>query len=511
MKVLRRCLPVVLALSFGTVHAQPQADTLSIRFRLDSIRVDMEYAGNAKAWETFVSNYTYRYSTVSPRALRLDIYSGASPEGTAAHNRWLGENRGIAIRRLVRQRLGGGIGSIIVHNEAARWDGLYEAVAASSEPWRDEVLRIIEQPASPDENQRDHRELKLRALRGGQVWPVLLERYLAPLRSGATAVISWIDCPGGRDTIVVRDTVVLVQPMYVIHDSLASPSEASATPTPVLRQPVWILRSNIPLLLTATPNLQAEWSLGHKDKWSVNLEGVWSWWTFCHNAHANEIMYGSAELRRWLGRRWRHHTLSGWHLGLGAGVGYGDLELNSQGYQGEVYSGYVNLGWQHRFGRRRQWSFDAGIGFGYAHVTWRRYKGSTMFPVGKEEHYDDHLMWQETSRTNWIGPVHANISIGYVFPVRDGVWKRERANRRDAARNAVRFERDSLRIRERYEREDSLLGLRLERLELKARDGQMSETRLERLRTRIDVARQRNEERLEGDLDRARRKYGIVK
>lgn len=205
-KVLRWFLLTVTVLSCETMLAQLQTDTLGIRFRLDSIRIDMDFAGNRQAWDTFEQNFRDHFQNVSPRFLRLDIYSGASPEGTAAHNRWLGENRGIAIRRLVRQRLGSRVGSIIVHNEAARWDGLYESVAASNEPWRDEVLRIIEQPASVEENRIDHREPKLRALHGGAVWSILLSRYLAPLRSGATAILSYV---GGRDTIVVRDTVVM--------------------------------------------------------------------------------------------------------------------------------------------------------------------------------------------------------------------------------------------------------------------------------------------------------------
>lgn len=437
------------ALSEPQTFAAVQTDTLSIRFRLDSIRVDMNYAGNGKAWEAFESNFHYRYSGVSPEALRLDIYSGASPEGTAAHNRWLGENRGIAIRRLVRQRLGSNVGSIIVHNEAARWDGLYEAVAKSHEPWRNEVLRIIEMPASPDENQRDHRETLLRTLRGGSVWPILRDRYLAPLRSGATAVLSWRPIAGSRDTIVVRDTIILAQPIYM-NAPMESDDDAPEVRKPVQRWPVWILRTNIPMLGTGTPNLQAEWSLGHKDKWSLNVEGVWSWWTFNYNAYANEILYGSVELRRWLGRRYRHHTLSGWHLGLAVGGGYGDLEWRSKGYQAEVYSAYVNLGWQHRFGRRKQWAFDVGVGLGFAHIDWRRYDGSTIFPAGKEEYHDDHLMWQETGHTNWPGAVHANISIGYVFNQHDAKWRRERAMARDAEENSQLHLRDSLKAHEKY-------------------------------------------------------------
>ncbi len=457
-----------LLLSHGAAAEGLSSDTLNIRFRLDSIRVDMGYADNARAWSVFEEKFQKRYAEAPSHLLRLDIFSGASPEGSAAHNRWLGENRGVAIRRFVRQQLGDRLGAVIVHNEAARWDGLYEAVAASSEPWRDEVLRIIEQPASSNENLRDHRESQLRALRGGSVWPVLLEHYLAPLRSGASAVLSWIAAPGGRDTIVVRDTIIMAQPIYIRCDSITPPIEQVEQPKPVLRQPVWILRSNIPLLGTGTPNLQAEWSLDHKDRWSINVEGVWSWWTFSYNAYANEIIYGSVEFRRYLGRRYRHHTLGGWHIGLGLGGGYGDLEWRSKGYQAEVYSAFVNIGWQYRFGRRKQWAFDAGIGIGYAYVPWRRYDGSTLFPIGHEEVHDDHLMWRETGHTNWPGVNHLNISLGYVFNQKDAAWKRLQANERDIERNAYLHYRDSVHARKLYVRDSIKTAdkLRLKEIDL---------------------------------------------
>lgn len=458
-------LTMLLLAPLCAAHGQVRSDTLSIRFRLDSIRIDMDYAGNGAAWEAFRRRFRESYGSASPRSLRLDIFSGASPEGPAEHNRWLGESRGVAIRHLVRQSLGDRIGSVVVHNEAARWDGLYSAVAASREPWRDEVLRIIELPPTSEQYARDHRELKLRALRGGTVWPELLSRYLAPLRSGATAILSW---ESGRDTIVVRDTVVMVQSIYVNCDSLRQPVTAAEPPAaplkPRLRQPVWIAKTNLPFLFAGTPNLQVEWSLGHKDKWSLNVEGMWSWWTFRHDDYANQIIYGSVELRRWLGRRWRHHTLSGWHIGLAAGGGYGDLEWEGHGHQAEVYSGFLNIGWQGRSGRRKQWAFDVGVGLGYAYVTWRRYTGSRLWPVGYEERQTDHLMWRETGKNHFVGPVHLNISVGYVFPLKDAAWRRARAMERDARKYDYLHFRDSMIAREKFVK-DSLKIARKHRLE----------------------------------------------
>lgn len=406
--VMLMLFPLMAVAGVKTGAEDGVEDTLTIRFRLDSIHVDMGYIDNAKVWKTFEENYRKYFADKDSLPLRIDIYSGASPEGPAAHNIWLGKNRGVALQNQIRQLLNGRDARFVIHNEGPRWNALFNVVADSDEPWRDEVLRIIRQAPSSDGSKRDHREQQLRALRNGTVWPELLKKYLAPLRSGTSAVLSFLNA---RDTIFMRDTIVLAMTIYPDKKDKVEKKERG----PVFHQPVWILRSNIPLLGLGTPNLQAELSLGRRERWSVNVEGVLSWWTFSHNAYANQIIYGSVELRRWLGNRDHHHTLDGWHIGWAIGGGYGDVEWRSKGYQAEVYSTFLNIGWQHRFGSRRQWAFDAGFGLGYAFINWRNYKGSSLFPVGKEEQYDNHLMWQKTDHTNWIGTPHLNISIGYVF------------------------------------------------------------------------------------------------
>ena len=454
--LLRLLLLLTGLLTVGEAGAASvKTDTLHLRFRLDSIHIDMGYIDNAKVWRTFEENYQRYFARADSLPLRIDIYSGASPEGPAAHNIWLGESRGVALQNQIRKLLNGRETRFVIHNEGPRWDALYAAIAASDESWRDEVLRILEQEPSKNDKQRDHREQKLRALHDGKVWPVMLDKYLAPLRSGSTAVLSFLN---PRDTVYVRDTVVLAMTIYPDRHGDLVPSTAGVAAKkergPVVRQPVWILRTNLPLLGLGTPNIQAELSLDRRDRWSVNVEGVFSWWTFSRNAYANQIIYGSVELRRWLGDRSHHHTLDGWHVGLGIGGGYGDVEWKSNGYQAEVFSGFVNIGWQHRFGKRRQWAFDAGIGLGYAYIPYRRYEGSTRFPVGKEEEYDDHLMYQETRQLNWFGTPHVNISIGYVFSQRHAADRRKKSEAREAERQDYQQFKARMKAEEKQKRAD---------------------------------------------------------
>ena len=470
------CLGLLLMASVPACAQQEQvaSDTLEIRFQLDEVGIDMAFDGNAARWQSFLDRFNATYADKDSRFMYLDIYAGASPEGSQSYNRRVGEERAEAIRGLIYRHLPGRIGNVTVHNEAARWEGLYRLVEASDEPWRDEVLSILRQPSSINETGRDRREWLLRHLRDGSVWQRLLDDYMPALRSGGSAVVRWIP---ERDTLYVKDTVVLVYEAapcppspaiaYVDADGdLYDLADSTVIAKPVIRKPVWVLRTNLPFLAVGTPNLQAEWSLGHNDRWSFNIEGLWSWWTFSRNAFANQLIYGSAELRHWLGPRYRHHTLAGWHIGLGIGAGYGDIEWKSRGYQAEVYSGFLNIGWQGRFGKNKQWAFDAGIGLGYAYVPWRRYRGSRIYPEGKTEEHDDHLMWKETGRNHWIGAPHANISIGYVFPQKDAEWRRAKAIQRSAERSERLHLRDNQLARERYTRDSLNTALKMRKREI---------------------------------------------
>lgn len=310
MCLYRRCIMRLAVLLCGWL-ASPVAsaqkasdvttDTLTIRFRLDSVRIDMDYADNLRNWQTFEERFKYRFEKHTSGEIQVDIFAGASPEGPTIHNYWLDEQRGLSIRRLIRERLGKSVGRIAVHNEAARWSAFYDAVAESNEPWRDEVLRIIDMEPSANGSAWNHREVKLRNLHDGKVWPVLLDKYLSPLRSGGTAIVSWR--PDPCDTVIVRDTVMMpVQtiPQDTIH--IVQTDE----PAPVICwRPYVAFKTNMLFDALMTPNLEVEAPIGWS-RWSVMAE----WWTPWYRWHGPnkhnrcyELLTLGAELRYWFSRR----------------------------------------------------------------------------------------------------------------------------------------------------------------------------------------------------------------
>ena len=412
--VLLLLLPALTATAQQTTGMT--SDTLSIHFRLDSVKVDMDYADNATQWQRFEQRFASHYATQDPTAIRLDIYSGASPEGPAAHNRQLGEARGQSLRQLIRERLGQQIGRIAIHNEAARWEGLYDLVAASREPWRDEVLRIIEQPPSKDETRRDHRENSLRSLHNGEVWPVLLRDYLAPLRSGVTAVVSYM---AEHDTIFVRDTVFVgPQPGVGTIGGVGDGTGVRHYGEPEY-EAVWCWRPYVSLKTNLlfdglmAPNLEVEVPLGWS-RWSVMAE----WWTPWYRWHGNnkgnhcyEVLTVGAELRYWLSHR-RDATcprlLTGHFVGIyGAGGKY-DVQWSPdndhEGWQGE-YSSY-GLTYGYSFYPSRHWRIELSACAGYVGGPQRYYHG--MFD-------DEHLIWQRTQSLRYVGPTKLKFTLAYLL------------------------------------------------------------------------------------------------
>jgi len=393
------------------------SDTLEIRFKLDSILINMHFDDNMHRWDTFERNFRKRFAGRNPLGVRIDIYSGASPEGTVSHNRWLGQERGESIRELIEQRLRGRIGSIIIHNEAARWQRLYDAVEASDEAWRDEVLDIIRQPASVNESGRDRREWLLRHHKNPDIWKKMLSTYLPPLRSGGSAIVSWDPSllPAQRDTLVIMDTVfVMNNTPTIIYECNECEQKKPKVKQPADQTPAWAVKTNLLMWGVVAPNIEVEIPLGKKNRWSLEVEYFHPWFVWNHNAHASEFINLGAELRYYLGKREFHRWLDGWHIGIAAAAGYYDWEWKKHnGFQGEYVNGYFNIGYQHRWGKH--WAIDAGVGLGVIASKYRDYFGSSTYPESHLEEYDDHLMWYATKRFFFPGATHINVSLVYMF------------------------------------------------------------------------------------------------
>jgi len=184
---------------------------------------------------------------------------------------------------------------------------------------------------------------------------------------------------------------------------------------PADQTPAWALKTNLALWGVVAPNLEVELPLGNNNRWSLECEVFAPWWIWANNAHASQFLNLGVEGRLWLGNRQYHRWLDGWHLGLAVAGGYYDWEWKkNEGYQGEYINTYFNIGWQHRIGEH--FALDLGVGVGAMGTQYRHYYGGSVYPEGREEAWDQHLIWHDNGYFIWPGPCHANISLVYVFP-----------------------------------------------------------------------------------------------
>jgi len=149
--LMRNLIVIILLLAIYLCPAYGQkpaihrvsTDTLHFEFPQGKIGVNLNFSKNRAVWATFQRQFQERFADKEASDITVDIFSGASPEGSVHLNNWLAESRGNAIRDFIRKQYGSRIGNIYVHNQATTWDDFYDVIAATHEPWRDEAQGYV--------------------------------------------------------------------------------------------------------------------------------------------------------------------------------------------------------------------------------------------------------------------------------------------------------------------------------------------------------------------------------
>lgn len=164
-------------------------------------------------------------------------------------------------------------------------------------------------------------------------------------------------------------------------------------PVSARHEPLYRLAIKTNLLYDAVgmPSLEAEYRID--DRWSVNLEGEVAWWSKKPRHRYYQIATISPEARYWFKTRQPWH---GHYMGVFVGGSWYDLENGARGYKGDFWMVGLSYGYMFPLGRRL--SLETGLGIGFLHTKYEEY-----LPI------DGHYVYQQTSRTNWLGPVQAQI------------------------------------------------------------------------------------------------------
>lgn len=426
MNKIGLCLFCCLSGSFLFAHSQE--DTLQVYFRRGYAVLEPELRGNRETLEGLVVRLEAFRDDTAGCVSQLSLRGNASPDGTAAANVRLTRKRVEAVLSYLRQWVEIPDGLVEVQANGFDWEGLQLRVEDDPEcPARQEVLEVLSDTPEwmYDAQGRivDGRRKRLMDLRGGVPYGYLAEKVFPDLRNVSIILYGQGDqlqaqkeAPDPSDgrsqaTVVgrVSDTQTVAEPM-----GEAVPEQTSSGKDPegvrkeeiagdTLVQPPWhrlAIKTNLLYDAILMPSLEVEYRID--DRWSVAVEGSVAWWKRDRRHKYYQIATILPEGRYWFGTKKPWH---GHYVGVFAGGSWYDLENGERGYKGEFFTTGVSYGYMFPIGRSL--SIEAGLGVGFLYTTYEEY-----LPI------DGHYVYQQTSRTNWFGPVKVKLAL--VWRLWDG-------------------------------------------------------------------------------------------
>lgn len=159
----------------------------------------------------------------------------------------------------------------------------------------------------------------------------------------------------------------------------------------------FILKSNLIYDAMLAPSLEIEYVIN--DRWSAGVETSIAWWHNNNKPWFYQIATLIPEVRYRIDARKQGHYHS---VGLFGGAGWYDLEYKKTGYQGELWM--AGLSYSYSFPINKLLGFEAGIGLGFMSAKYEEYLPQ-----------DGHFAYQQTTRTNFFGPLRLKFALVFDF------------------------------------------------------------------------------------------------
>ena len=398
---LRRFWIFLLGLTIPVVFASAQE--LRITFPVGSAVLDPEYRDNACAFASLDSLMECCGTALVDSVL---VVTKSSPEGRYGLNVSLATRRSQSVLRYLAGKYPGIADRVVLRPEGESWDEFRQlvsadtTVAASS---RERALTIIDSGLAPDVKERLLHQLPEYGHYLRDFFPAIrlaivlvFDKLTVTLRTvelGEVEIADETPLPMALAPIELRPDVLLVPALHPCRPLFAVSTNLLYDLGGLVRPMSW------------TPNVALEIPFGQR--WSVYGEYDFPWWISAGNDRAWQVL-------KWdLGARWwfsRHDAsdpmdvLRGHFLGIDFGAGYYDIEPQHTGYQGEFQ--LVGLEYGYAFRLAERWRLDVNVGAGWMATHYRHYAGNAD---------DSHLLYQNSGRLQWVGPVKAGVSLKYIF------------------------------------------------------------------------------------------------
>lgn len=436
----------------GSIIAPPKAEYSEclIHFRANQSLVESGYMSNAKELLRLKDTFSRILTDAKISVDSIMIYVSSSPEGNFYTNRWLMRVR---VQSLCDYLYGEyptlKDENVIVTSDPENWSGLKQLLADDPKvPKKSEVLNIIDTASSPYLKKHTIKELDKSV-----TYSYITSNFSRRLRCGSIKIFwhnsendmikpSVIENIENIETLdsMVRDSNVYIYPPNDLKaqdfskiDTTITATTAPKTTTaadttdttgtkigttdlsdiePLVPQyitprnlstygdsPKFALKTNLLYLAALCLNIEGE--LYFAERWSVNLDYQYAWWSNKTQHKYYRLAAVSPELRYWFASKgnFRGH-FAGVYIGAGL---YEFMAKPSSGIQGEFFiAGGVTYGWACPVSRWMNMEFSIGIG--YMMSEYRAYY-----------HDVDCYVYTSTQRLKYFGPTKAKVSL--VFPL----------------------------------------------------------------------------------------------
>ena len=398
-------------------HSQNmRCDTLHthITFRQGYSLVESQFADNAVALKQMGSWLDSLANT--PGVIKsLSVKGSASPEGYASNNRRLSMKRAQNIAQYIISHQLAPDSAVTVEESDIDWDMLRRMALEAGQPWSEEVAGIIEN--TPvwifDDNGKivDGRKKQLGLLQGGKPWFYMAEHFFPAMRNAGFTIICKREIPAPAETTdtadskaaytAVADTIttssaasVAVEETYPVEESIAPVIETAARPHITA-----LLKTNMLYDALAVPNVALEVALG--DRWSVEAGWMYAGWKSDSHHRSWRVNGGELGARYWLKpHRGDSSLLTGHHIGIYGQMLTYDFQFGGKGYIADQWSYGAGIAYGYSLPVARHLNIDFTIGVGYLGGKYKKYHPA-----------DDCDIWDATYTRNWIGPTKAEISL----------------------------------------------------------------------------------------------------
>lgn len=178
--------PVPYEMILQVAYIQPKVEEVKVRseqwetyldFPVNKTEIQSAYMNNPSELAKIESVLKTVRADNNLTVTRIDIKGYASPEGPVANNQRLSEGRAESFRKYLLSKLDFPASIYNVSYEGENWDGLEDAVEASTMPDKDAVIDIIS-----NTNDVESRKNKLKQLNGGATYQQTLKEIYPKLR-----------------------------------------------------------------------------------------------------------------------------------------------------------------------------------------------------------------------------------------------------------------------------------------------------------------------------------------